>query len=285
MIQKGYMARNPAGTLNQETVPKVAQEVQSKVNANLGVIKCGIDAEFDKALRIYCNSESNLSDIYWPRNFRALCTYVLEYLLLKPEIWSELNAQIVVNAKIENDTPNKIITPSFGINRSNIQGLIYAVNASFIEEVSRRWIVCILREISRSRRRFGLDARLPNYHREKEGWPSDLESKVDLSSSLTDISLRDDVSDFIIKLFDEEIPNERYCAMDYVGATQKPLIIEVTEDYYEKFSKRIKTESDSLRVQFGYTNYLPEDLIEIKAVPVRGPMTPNEEGFHNCGSS
>ena len=163
--------------------------------------------------------------------------------------------------------------------------MINDVNSSFIEETSRQRIVHILKEVSQSRRRFGLSARLPNYYRDTDGWPKDLKEYRDLSSSVTDVSLRDDVGAFIVNIFEEVIPKQRYCALHYRGAVQKPLLIEVTTDYFERVTQRIKEESESLRTQFGYDNYLPEDIIEIIEIPVRGPLTPDEEGSHTLGTS
>lgn len=110
-------------------------------------------------------------------------------------------------------------------------------------------------------------------------WPRDLEDKDDLSSSMTDMSLRDDVRKFIWKILDEVIPPERYCNMHYFGAVKSPkknlpIVIEVTEDYLEIINHRITTVSDHLRAS-NCENLLPVDLVDVIGVPVRVAVVAN----------
>jgi hypothetical protein len=118
-------------------------------------------------------------------------------------------------------------------------------------------------------------------------WPSDLEDKDDLSSSMTDMSLRDDGRRFIWKMLDEIIPPERYCNMHYFGAVKSskktlPIVIEVTEDYLENVNDRITTVSDHLRAS-RCENLLPVDLVDIIGVSVRDAVVSCEEGFCTLG--
>jgi hypothetical protein len=164
--------------------------------------------------------------------------------------------------------------------------LIYELKfptSHYIKIKQRRWIAHLLREVSLFRKKFGLGARLPNFCGESMDWPNDIEDKDDLSNSLTDMSLRDDVKRFIWKMLDEVIPTEKYCSMYYYGAIKFPkksfqILVEVTEDYLEKINDRIATVSDHLR-NLNYDNLLPVDLIEIKGVSMRGVIVANEEGF------
>ncbi len=151
-------------------------------NNNLSSIKFGIDAEIDKALSLYCKDELYLSKVYWPKAFRLLTTNILESLLKKPEIWSELR------------------TPSFDIDGKQLQKLIDELKyptSDYIKVKQRRWIAHFMREVSLVRRKIGLSARLPNFCGESMDWPNDIEDKDDLLSSMTDMSLRDDVKRFI----------------------------------------------------------------------------------------
>jgi hypothetical protein len=123
---------------------------------------------------------------------------------------------------------------------------------------------------------------------ESSAWPNDLEDKDDLSSSMTDISLRDDVRDYIWKVIDEVVPAEKYCNLHYYGAIRTvrlecPIVIEVTDDVLELVNDRIKTVSDQLKA-LNFENLLPVDLIETKGVSLREVVSANEEGFCTSGS-
>eukprot|EP01039_Chlorochromonas_danica_P003466 gene3466-3796_t len=248
---------------------KKADTVKEEHVLNLSSIKFGIDAEIEKALTLFYKDELRLSKVYWPKAFRSLSIHILEALLKKPEIWSELR------------------TPSFDIDEELLKKLIVELqcpNSHFIKVKQRRWIVHLLREISVFRKKFGLGVRLPNFCGQSTmDWPSDLEDKDDLSRSMSFMSLRDDVKGFIWNILDEVIPPERYCNMHYFGAikSQKkslPIVVEVTEDYVEKVNDRIVTVSDQLRAS-NCEGLLPVDLVEIKGVPVRDVIASNEEGF------
>ncbi len=236
-------------------------------------IKFGIDAEIEKALNLFCRDELRLSKVYWPRAFRSLSMHILETLLKKPDIWAELR------------------TASFDVDREELQKMIDGLRSStsqYIKFKQRRWIVHLLREVSLFRKKFGLGARLINFCGESMDWPIDIEDKDDLSSSLTDMSLRDDVKRFIWKILDEVIPPDKYCNMHYYGAVKSPkncfpIMVEVTEDYLENIKDRIVTVSDHLRI-LNYDNLLPVDVVEIKGVPSRNAIVSNEEGFYTCGS-
>ena len=200
--------------------------------------------------------------VYWPKAFRSLTTNILESLLKKPEIWKELKQ-----------------------NQEQLQRLIDELKfptSQYIKVKQRRWIVHLLREVSLFRRKFGLGVHLPNFCSESMDWPSDLEDKDDLLSSLTEMSLRDDVKRFIWKILGEVIPPERYCNMHYYGAVRSwkklPIVIEVTEDYLENVNDRLTTASNHLRAS-NCENLLPVDLVEIIGVPVRDAVVFNEEGF------
>lgn len=240
---------------------------------NLSIIKFGIDAEIDKALSLYCKNELRLSKVYWPKAFRSLSTYILEFLLKKPDIWSEIRTQ------------------SYDFDGKQLQRLIDELKfptSPYITVLQRRLIYHVLMEVSLYRRKFGLSVRLPKFCSESMDWPCDLEDKDDLSSSMTHMSLRDDVRKFIWKILDEVIPAERYCNMHYFGAVKwsgksLPIVIEVTVDYLEKVSDRITTVSDHLR-SLKYENLLPVDLVEVRGVPVRNAVVSNEEGFYTPGS-
>lgn len=134
----------------------------------------------------------------------------------------------------------------------------------------------LLREVSLFRKKFGLSGRLPNLCGDSVVWPNDLEDKDDLSSSLTDMSLRDDIKRFIWNILDEAIPSEKYYIIHYYGAikskTNVPIIVEVVEDYLEIIKEKIATISHRLRT-CNYENLLPDDLIEIKGVRVGDSIT------------
>jgi hypothetical protein len=242
-----------------------ADTVKVEPILNLSNIKFGIDAEIEKALTLFCKDELRLSKVYWPRAFRSLSTNILESLLKKPDIWSELR------------------TPSFDIDQEQLERLIYELKfptSQHIKLKQRRWIVHLLREVSLFRRKFGLGVRLPNFCGPSMDWPSDLEDKDDLSSSMTDMSLRDDVRRFIWNMLDEVIPPEKYCNMHYFGAIKSPkkslpILIEVTEDYLENINDRITTVSEHLRA-LNCENLLPSDLVEIRGVPMRDAIVPSE---------
>jgi len=158
-----------------------------------------------------------------------------------------------------------------------------------IKVKQRRWIVHLLREASFFRTKFGLGSRLPIYCFEHMDWPSDLEDKGDdLSSSLTDMSLPNDIKTIYLEMVDKVIPSKKYCIVHYFGALKSPkkrfpVMIEVTDDYLESINNRIASVSDHLRY-LNYKNLLPVDLIELKGVPMRGPIVANEEGFCTGGS-
>lgn len=85
---------------------KKADTVTEEHVLNLSSIKFGIDAEIEKALTLFCKDELRLSKVYWPKAFRSLSIHVLESLLKKPEIGSELR------------------TPSFDIDEEQLKKLI-----------------------------------------------------------------------------------------------------------------------------------------------------------------
>lgn len=251
--------------VKEEPAPRTAQK------KNFSSIKFGMDAEIEKALRLYCTDELRLSKVYWPKAFRWLSTIILESLLKKPELWNELG------------------TPSFDVNGEQIQRLIDELKfptSQYIKVKQRRWIIHLLREVSFFRRKFGLGARLANFSGESMDWPNDLEDKDDLFSSMTVMSLRDDVKRFIWKILDEIVPPKRYCNMHYFGAVKStkklPIVIEVTEDYLESVNDRIATVSDHLRAS-NFENLLPKDLIDIIAVPVRDAVDSTKMGSAYLG--
>lgn len=112
---------------------------------NLATIKYGLDAEIEKSLNVYGKDDQRLSKIYWPRSFRILCGTILQSLLVKREIWEELR------------------TPNFDINPEQLQQLIDELKyptSNRIRFKQRRWIIHLLREVSISRKKFGLGPRL-----------------------------------------------------------------------------------------------------------------------------
>ena len=242
------------------------------VGTRKGIIRFGIDAEIDKALSLFCRDDLRLSKVYWPKAFRALVMNILKELLTKPATWSELCTHDTI------------------VNEGQLQTLIDELMLStskYIKVKQRHWIVHLLREISLFRRKFGLNVRLPNMYGGCSDWPTDLEDKNDLSTSMTSMSLRDDVNNYIWRVLDEVIPTDRYCNLHYYGATPShaacPIEIEVTEDFVEIVTDRIKTISEQLMLS-NFENLLPSDLIQIKRVPIREPVAAIEEGFFTSGS-
>jgi hypothetical protein len=244
----------------------------AKAGRKAASIKFGIDAEIEKALSTYCKDDQHLSKIYWPRSFRFLSSTVIDALLKKPDLWEELR------------------TPNFEINPEQLQQLIDELKfptSQHIRVNQRRWITHLLREVSLSRKKFGLGVRLP-ISDDEAIWPRDLEDKDDLMTSLTDVSLRNDVKRFIWNILDEVIPPEKYCSMLYVGAMRSarkslPIVIELPDEYVESIQDRIATISDRLSAA-NHESLLPVDLVEVRGVPTRGTVEPNEEGFSTSGS-
>lgn len=253
--------------MESEAIPKrsdsPASDTGQKVGINISPIRFGIDAEIDKALNLYCRDESRLSNIYWPKAFRALATSILVFMLDKPEIWAELSTQ------------------TFEVNHDQLQRLIDALKDSisnYIKVKHRQWIFHLLKEMSCLRKKFGLGNRLPKMYGESSDWPIDLEDKDDLLTSLTVMSLREDVHKYLWKILDEVIPPEKYLSLDYFGAIRSsnkryPIVVEVTEEYVDIVQERIATVSNNLRSQ-NFDNLLPIDLVEVKRIPDREVVRP-----------
>lgn len=258
-----------AAVVKEEPVQSVTEQ-KATMKAGIGKatsssIKFGLDVEIEIALTHYCKDEFRLSKVYWPVAFRSLVIYILEAVLKKPEMWNYLS------------------TDRFAVTEEHLRRLIEELKLTvshYIKVSQRQWVVHLLREFSVFRRKYGLSARLPNFCSGKMGWPIDLEDKDDLSSSMTDMSLRDDVKGFLWKILDEIIPPKKYCNMHYFGAVNSlkkclPIVIEVAEDYLENVKDRIETISHQLRSS-KCENLLPIDLVEVKGVPVRDAIAPKE---------
>jgi hypothetical protein len=258
--------------MSSSDAKKAATETVAQ-KINLSSIRFGIDGEIDEALTRYCRDELRLSKVYWPSAFRALVMNILGSLLDKPQTWSEL------------------CTPTMTVNSQLLQLLIDELKfptSKHIKVKHRRWITHLLREVSLFRRKFGLSARRPRMLGDSNNWPEDLEDKDDLSSSMTDISLRDDIRDYIWRVLDEVVPFNKYCNLHYYGAIRTlksdcPIAIEVPDDMIEVVKHRITTVSDRLRVS-NFENLLPSDLIELKGVPTREVVAAIDEGFCTSGS-
>ena len=240
---------------------------------SLSCIRFGIDAEIDKALSLYCRDELRLSKVYWPKAFRSLISSILQSLFNKPTKWRELStANFEVDVKQLTELISELKLPT----------------SHYIKVKQKRWLAHLLLEVSVFRKKIGISACLPKLCVEQNGWPTDLEDKDDLFSSLTDMSLRDDVRKFYWAILDEAIPSEKYCNMHFYGAlhllsNEYPIVIEVTEDLITKVTDRILTVSEQLRYS-NYENLLPIDFVKVMAVADRKFDVPLEEGFHTSCS-
>ena len=239
---------------------------------SLSSIRFGIDAEIDAALNVFCKDE--LSKVYWPKAFRTLASHILQSVLRIPDRWRELSTTIY-----EVDE-NQLITLIEELKQST---------SYYIKVKQRSWIVHLLREISLLRKKFGIGNRMPKMSFQNLDWPLDLEDKDDLASSMTDMTLREDVRSFLWTVLNEVIPVDKYCNVHYFGAIRMfchscPIVIEVAEGFVNTLKDRIETVSANLRSTQQCENLLPFDVVNIKAVPDRELAPPLVEGWHTSGS-
>ena len=228
-------------------------------------IRFGIDAEIERALKIYGNDESYFSKTHWPFAFRVLVSSILKSVLDKPDIWKELG------------------TSDFEVNEELLCNLIEELKLStsqFIKIKQRKWIIHVLRMVSLFRKKFQILSKLPKLCNLSSDWPNDLEDKDDFSGSLTDESLRGDVRNFFWNLLKETIPATKYCNMHYFGTIgsvdhRYPIVIEVPETFVALLKDRIETVSDRLR-SANYENLRPVDVVLVKGVPDRELAAPIE---------
>jgi len=231
------------------------------------LIRFGVDAELEKGLNLYRGSEALLTKLYWIKPFRTLVTFTLQALLLKPDLWMDLS------------------TPTFNVDNSQLQILIEELkrpSSPYIKVKQRRWIFHMLREVSLYRKKFGISVRRPLDDFESVGWPVDIEDKGDLFRSLSDMSLRADISKFLWEIVNDIVPPDRYCVINFFGAVKSnhsfPIVIEVTEEFFEMLNDRIVSISEKARTT--NDNLLPTDLAEIVRVPMRKAIqTTEEESF------
>jgi len=224
------------------------------------------------ALSQFSNSEIHMSKVYWPRAFRDLITNIMKSVLVRRDLWG------------------KLCTAYFEVDELQLITLIVELHLSsskYIKVKHRRWIFHLLREVSVCRKNFGLSLRLPKSYGEFSGWPADLEDKDDLSNSLTQISLRKDVGEFLWKILDEVVPLEKTCSIGYFAAFRvhsypTPIVIEVAEDMVELVTHRIDSLSAMLRATCD--NLLPIDVVSIQGIPNRRRALPVEECLLTSGS-
>lgn len=240
-----------------------------KKSGNLSRIVCGIDAEIMNALALISQEESKFSKVYWPRAFRLLVVNILQFLLQKPEVWSDLS------------------TPFLTTNQQFLEILITELSFStstYMKVKQREWVYRLLRQMS-WRNKEGL-----NFHDPAQtmtDWPYDIEDESDLLSRLASGSLRSDVKKYLWRIIDEVIPADKYCNMHYFGLIKSlkkilPIRIDVPEDFVEAIKDRITSISHQILSQC--ENMLPIHLVEIQGVPDRGVVITKEEGFSTSGS-
>ena len=232
-------------------------QTQAKLETNLSSIKVGFITYIGEALRLYCNDERSISAIYWPRAFRQFCIDVIKSLI-QSDKWDKSNF-----------CPNDL---------HRLISVLSTSSSSQIKVKHRQKIVYLLREISSRPSDFGLKYRIreePTCLNDvglKVEWPTDLEDKSDLYSSIIGMSLRADVRRYLMNLMNEITKDTYYYCVKYFGAMQTqekclPIMIEVAQDCYNEVIDKIDAVSREL--SNSCDGLLPVDLVQIKQVPRR----------------
>lgn len=238
-------------------------------------VRFGLDGEIDLAIDMFSRKEMQKSKVYWPKAFRQLLVSILKAFLSQSKDLDELSTNAY---KVGEDELAKMISE------------LELSTSTYIKVIHRRWCSHVLYYMASYRKKLGIPNRTPRVTVSLDvDWPVDIEDKMDLSSSLVTLSLREDVRCFLWRTLDAIIPKNKFCALKYDATTdaseaKEPIVIEVTDEYLDKVKDFIDSYSEKARRDRRNENYLPADLVKIVGIGDKNAIVVVEEGFQTTGS-